>query len=79
MICDVKNKSRFLPPEDDGSPHALLVSLVEQANCKVVLGCTDLRIALGAEENLPESIAVDSLEVLADVIVKRIQEEVNKL
>jgi len=77
VICDVKNRNRFLPSREANSPHRLLVQLVEQAGCPVVLGCTDLRVAFGPEEELPEAIAVDSLEVLANVIVRRFQEEGN--
>lgn len=75
VICNVKNKARFLPSEDRESPHNLLVALLERACCPVVLGCTDLRMAFGSGEKLPATIAVDSLEVLADVIVQRFSGE----
>ncbi len=71
VICDVKNKSRFLPAEDDASPHHLLAKLVGEAQHPVILGCTDLRVAFGPTEALPGNVAVDSLEVLADAIVQR--------
>lgn len=71
VICDVKNKSRFLPPEDDASPHHLLAKLVGDAPFHVILGCTDLRVAFPSIEALPGNVAVDSLEVLADTIVQR--------
>ena len=75
VICDVKNRKRFLPPGDADSPHRLLVQLIEQADCPVILGCTDLRVAFEPGEELPEAVAVDSLEALADAIVKRFQED----
>ena len=71
VICGVKTKDRFLPSEDATSPHNLLERLLEQASCPVVLGCTDLRVAFESCEKLPATIVVDSLEVLADVIVQR--------
>ena len=77
VICDVKNKSRFLPPEDVASPHNLLVRLVSQAGIPVILGCTDLRVAFESNKPLPSAVAVDSLEVLADVIVQRFRETRN--
>ena len=70
VICDVKNKSRFLPPEDDASPRHLLAELVATARYPVILGCTDLRVAFDSGEALPNAVAVDSLEVLADTIVR---------
>jgi len=75
VICDVKNKSRFLQPEDEASPHCLLVKLVGDAPPPVILGCTDLRVAFSATEALPGNVAVDSLEVLADAIVQRFGRE----
>lgn len=77
VICSVKTKSRFLPPEDAASPRNLLGRLLEQASYPIILGCTDLRVAFESSEQPPKSIAVDSLEVLADVIVDRFQEEGN--
>ena len=69
VICDVKNKSRFLPHENEASPSSLLRHLVEKAPAPVILGCTDLRVAFGQDEELDAKIAVDSLECLADRIV----------
>ena len=71
VICDVKNKSRFLPPEDDASPRHLLAKLVGEARHPVILGCTDLRVAFRSTEVLPGNVAVDSLESLADAIIQR--------
>lgn len=69
VICDVKNKARFLPRNDEGSPAKLLEQLVGESEVPVILGCTDLRVALGPDEPLPASVVVDSLEALADAIV----------
>lgn len=76
-ICDVKNKARFLSQNDTASPHNLLLNLISQAGSPVILGCTDLRVAFEAGEKLPDSVAIDSLEVLADVIVQRFRETGN--
>ena len=73
-ICDVKNKARFLSSEDAASPRNFLTRLVGQAGFPVILGCTDLRVAFESNEELPDAVAVDSLEVLADVIVRRFRE-----
>ena len=77
VICDVKNKARFLPPEDAASPHNLLLKLIDQACSPVILGCTDLRIAFQPNEKTPDSVVADSLEVLADAIVQRFHETDN--
>ena len=68
VICDVKNKARFLPREHELSPYNVLMKLLDEAEEPVILGCTDLRVAFGSEELLPRSVAVDSLEVLAEEI-----------
>lgn len=70
-ICNVKNKSRFLPPDDPSAPANLLRRLIDQADHPVILGCTDLRVAFESGEKLPNGVAVDSLEVLANAIVER--------
>lgn len=69
IICDVKNKTRFLPRNGVGSPARLLERLADEAAAPVILGCTDLRVAYAAGETLPEKVVADSLEVLADSIV----------
>ena len=74
VICDVKSKSRFLPSSDAASPRDLLSKLVNSAQHPVILGCTDLRMAFGSAEVLPSNIAVDSLEALADAVVRRFRE-----
>ena len=71
VICDVKNKSRFLSPEDDMSPHRLLAKLIGEAHNPVILGCTDLRVAFEPVEALPDNVTVDSLDSLADAIIYR--------
>ncbi len=69
VICEVKNKARFLPRNDEGSPGCLLRRLSDEAAAPVILGCTDLRVAFTVEEDLPTKVAVDSLETLADKII----------
>lgn len=68
VICDVKNKARFLSPDDDDSPLNLLLKLVQSSRHPVVLGCTDLRVAFAPDDALPEGVTIDSLEVLADCL-----------
>lgn len=70
VICDVKNQSRFLGKADARSPFNLLDRLISEAVHPVVLGCTDLRVAYGIEEPIHEKVILDSLETLADCIVK---------
>lgn len=70
VICDVKNKKRFLPLSDDSSPYAVLSKLISEADGQVILGCTDLRVAFPSEMPLPETVAADSLECLADAILR---------
>ena len=69
VICGVKTKARF-----DLEPEKQLRDLVANAGFPVVLGCTDLRIALPAESPLYDNVAVDSLECLADSIIGRFKE-----
>lgn len=69
VICDVKNKARFLPNTDSSSPNFLLRKLISEAVAPVILGCTDLRMAFHANEDLPVKLAVDSLETLADSVI----------
>ena len=64
VICGVKTKKRF-----DLEPRSLLQEIVAKAEAPVVLGCTDLRVAFPQESQLPEKVAVDSLECLADSII----------
>lgn len=65
VICGVKTRNRF-----DGEPAGLLDALVAGASAPVVLGCTDLRVAFRPDDALPAGIVADSLECLADAIVK---------
>lgn len=69
VICSVKTRVRF-----DGEPRAMLQELIAQSKVPVVLGCTDLRVAFSHESNLPEKVVVDSLECLADTIVRTFTE-----
>lgn len=63
VICGVKTSARFT-----GDPRRELEQLIASAEAPVVLGCTDLRVAFGAEVQLPAKVLVDSLECLADAI-----------
>lgn len=65
VICGVKTERRFA-----SEPVRLLQKLVSKAEAPVVLGCTDLRVAYGPEETVGEGVVVDSLECLADVIIR---------
>lgn len=70
VICDVKNRARFLSPANADSPISLLRKLIADSKYPVVLGCTDLRVALAPDENVPDGVVVDSLECLADAIIR---------
>lgn len=65
VICGVKTNDRFI-----SVPKTLLCELVARAESSVVLGCTDLRVALGSDDGLPTNVVVDSLECLADAIIR---------
>lgn len=71
VICDVKNKARFLPPSDASSPISILKGLITTASAPVILGCTDLRVAYAPDDEVDEHVAVDSLESLADAVIER--------
>ena len=66
IICAVKTSGRF-----SREPANMLVSLAQGEVAPVVLGCTDLRVALSPDEPLSGNMAIDSLECLADAIVSR--------
>ena len=66
IICAVKTKDRFTK-----EPAARLVALANGETAPVILGCTDLRVALPPDEALHGNIAIDSLECLADAIVAK--------
>ena len=70
VICDVKNKARLLPPSDTSSPISILKGLIATASAPVILGCTDLRVAYGPDEKIGDGVVVDSLESLADAIIR---------
>jgi aspartate racemase len=73
VICGVKTERRF-----SSEPVRLLQELVSRAEAPVVLGCTDLRVAFLQESDLPGNVAVDSLECLADSIIKVTRVEESK-
>lgn len=66
IICAVKTKERFSQNLADK-----LVALANEEVAPVILGCTDLRVALPPDAALGGNIAIDSLECLADAIVSR--------
>ena len=70
-ICGVKNKSRL-----EGMANLMrLQKLIEEAEAPVVLGCTDLRVAYPNDVwPVGGKLVVDSLEVLADAIIRRMKE-----
>ena len=75
MICGVKTKTQI-----EGDSNLLkLNSLIETAAAPVILGCTDLRVAYSNDvQPIGGKLAIDSLECLADAIVRRFEEEVNR-
>ena len=70
IICAVKTKARFLPESNPDHPRAILRMLLVGRGYPVILGCTDIRMAYRPEESLDPGIALDSLETLAEAIVK---------
>ena len=70
VICDVKNKSRFLQPDNQSAPIVILKGLLNTASAPVILGCTDLRVAYATDSEVDDAVAVDSLETLAECIIK---------
>ena len=70
VICAVKTAKRFAPADQTG-PRALLRNLVSGASAPVILGCTDLRLAYSNDDAMmDDDVAIDSLECLADAIVR---------
>jgi len=65
IICSVKTSARFA-----GDPASELKNLILSSSHPVVLGCTDLRVAFRLDQQKIDGIVVDSLECLADTIVK---------
>jgi aspartate/glutamate racemase len=59
-----------LPPEDSASPISVLKNLISTAEAPVILGCTDLSVAYGPDRETRQGVIVDSLETLADAIIK---------
>lgn len=69
-ICNVKNKHRFDSADSEERPQRLMDAVFEHLTHKgaevLVLGCTDLRVDyMPVADNV-----VDSLETLADAIIK---------
>lgn len=70
LICSVKSQKRFLPKDHPQSPYCIMQHLIRNSQAPIILGCTDLRIAYGNDDPLDKNIVLDSLECLADAIVK---------
>ena len=68
-ICNVKNKSRFLPKEDSENPYAIFHKIhdyfIGQGADIVVMGCTDIGVVFPEMGN-----TLDSLHVLARSILR---------
>lgn len=75
-ICAVKTSAR-LGVDARSSPVAIIGEIIKHASAPVILGCTDLRVAFGPNELLPDVICIDSLECLANTIVALHQENRN--
>ena len=69
-ICAVKTSARF-GTEVGSSPAVIIDEIVKHASAPVIFACTDLRVAFDSNEDLPRNVAIDSLELLADVIVSK--------
>lgn len=69
VICNVKNRARFLRMDDCESPRHQLGEIIKASSAPVILGCTDLRVAYAPDEKLEERVVVDSLECLSDAII----------
>lgn len=70
VICAVKTAARF-----SGQAKVMLEKLVLESTAPVILGCTDLRVAYKIEDYLPSTVAIDSLEELANCIVGIIEKD----
>lgn len=70
VICAVKTKARFVTESDPAHPRAMIKELLRSSGAPVVFGCTDIRIAYNPEDAMDEGVVLDSLECLADVIIK---------
>ena len=67
-ICGGKNETRLKSDINRDR----LERLISEAEAPVILGCTDLRVAYKNDEwPVKEKLAVDSLECLADVIIRK--------
>ncbi len=75
-ICGVKNKSRL----DGDENRERLESLIAEAECPVILGCTDLRVAYPNDVwPVRGKLVVDSLECLADAIIRCFKEKMESV
>lgn len=67
-ICQIKNASRFLPPDHPDSPCRIFGDLVCEMRTigAIIMGCTDIRVSY----EICENDGIDSLQVLSDSIVR---------
>ncbi len=66
IICAIKTKARF----DGSCVRNDLYHIVKEAKAPVIFGCTDLSVVCsGCESAVRDGVCVDSLEILANVIV----------
>lgn len=77
-ICNAKNNNRFTLETDEENPYYLFSKVVEHLKDKgcdcVVAGCTDIRNVY-YNQSASDLIYIDSLEVLANTIVKKFKED----
>lgn len=71
IICAVKTKARLLDKSEGAHPREMVQRLLASSTAPVVFGCTDIRVAYGADDAMDEGVKLDSLEILADAIVAR--------
>lgn len=67
-ICAVKTSARF-GLESGRSPIMIIDEILKHASAPMILGCTDLRVAFGIDERIPDAVCIDSLDCLANTIV----------
>lgn len=72
-ICNAKNTKRYLPETDAENParcFSLVCDWFEKQGCDtIVAGCTDIRRVFSPAATIKANY-IDSLEVLADSIIK---------
>lgn len=73
-ICNIKNKSRLLPTNHPDRPRNIFskvaAEMFEEGADLLIIGCTDIRVDFKCDQG-----AVDSLEVLAQCIVRDSENE----